>query len=133
MTLALNALTLAVAGVALFTSLLTLSGLRLAQLAPLWAIGVTRRRLAAIEMAKTLALAALTALIALPVGLAVAWVLTDVINVAAFGWRLPIHVYPRTVGGAVRARYADRVPRGGLAGAAAAPGDAAHAASEVQQ
>ena len=93
-TIALNALTLAVAGVALFTSLLTLSGLRLGQLAPLWAMGVTRRRLAAIEMGKTLALAGLTAVAALPVGLAVAWVLTDFVNVAAFGWRLPIFLFP---------------------------------------
>jgi len=93
-TLALNALTLAVAGIALFTSLLTLSNLRIAQLAPLWAIGITRRRLAAIEMGKTLALAAFTALAALPLGLGVAWVLTDVINVAAFGWKLPIFLFP---------------------------------------
>ena len=45
-TTALNAFTLGVAGVALLTSLLTLANSRLPQLAPLWAIGVTRRRLA---------------------------------------------------------------------------------------
>ncbi len=93
-TVALNALTLAVAGVALFTSLLTLSGLRLGQLAPLWAMGVTRRRLATIEVGRTLALAGLTAVLALPLGLAVAWVLTAVVNVEAFGWRLPVHLFP---------------------------------------
>ena len=42
-TAALNAFTLGVAGIALLTSLLTLSNSRLPQLAPLWAIGVTRR------------------------------------------------------------------------------------------
>jgi putative ABC transport system permease protein len=93
-TIALNALTLAVAGIALLTSLLTLSNLRLAQLAPVWAMGITRRRLALLEMGKTLALAGLTALAALPLGLAVAWVLTAVINVEAFGWRLPIFLFP---------------------------------------
>ncbi|MFO1143361.1 MAG: FtsX-like permease family protein [Amaricoccus sp.] len=93
-TLALNALTFAVAGVALFTSLLTLASARLAQLAPLWALGVTRRRLAALELVKAVALAALTALAALPLGLALAWVLTDVVNVRAFGWRLPIYLAP---------------------------------------
>ncbi len=93
-TVALNALTLAVAGAALFASLLTLSGMRLAQLAPVWAIGLTRRRLAAIETGKTLALAALTAALALPLGLAVAWTLTAVVNVAAFGWRLPVLLFP---------------------------------------
>ena len=44
-TAALNAFTLGVAGIALLTSLLTLSNSRLPQLAPLWAIGITRRRL----------------------------------------------------------------------------------------
>lgn len=93
-TVALNALTLAVAGVALLTSLLTLSNLRLVQLAPLWAMGITRRRLASLEMGRALALAALTALVALPLGLAVAWVLTAVINVQAFGWKLPVYLFP---------------------------------------
>ena len=93
-TVALDALTLAVAGIALLTSLLTLSNLRLAQLAPLWALGLTRRRLAAIEVGKALALAGLTALAALPLGLAVAWVLTAVINTRAFGWRLPLLWFP---------------------------------------
>ena len=49
-TAALNAFTLGVAGIALLTSLLTLSNSRLPQLAPLWAIGITRRQLAAIEL-----------------------------------------------------------------------------------
>lgn len=93
-TAALSVLTLAVAGAALFTSLLTLSAARLAQVAPVWAVGVTRRRLAGLEIAKTLALAALTALLALPLGLAVAWTLTAVVNVAAFGWRLPVLFFP---------------------------------------
>jgi putative ABC transport system permease protein len=93
-TAALNAFTLAVAGVALLTSLLTLGNSRLPQLAPLWAIGITRRRLAGIELLKTLSLALITALLALPLGLSVAWCLIAVVNVKAFGWRLPFHVFP---------------------------------------
>jgi putative ABC transport system permease protein len=93
-TAALNAFTLGVAGVALLTSLLTLSNSRLPQLAPLWAIGITRRRLAAIELLKTLSVALITALLALPLGLLVAWCLIAVVNVKAFGWRLPFHVFP---------------------------------------
>ncbi len=93
-TVALNALTLAVAGVALLTSLLTLADARLVQLAPLWASGVPRRRLAALELARALGLAGLTALLALPLGLALAWVLTAVVNVRAFGWRLPVLLLP---------------------------------------
>lgn len=93
-TSALNAFTLGVAGIALFTSLLTLANSRLPQLAPLWAIGITRPRLAAIELTKTLSVALLTALLAVPLGLLVAWCLIAIVNVKAFGWRLPFHVFP---------------------------------------
>jgi putative ABC transport system permease protein len=93
-TSALNAFTLGVAGIALLTSLLTLANSRLPQLAPLWAIGLTRRRLAALELLKTMAVALITALFALPLGLLVAWCLLAIVNVKAFGWRLPFHVFP---------------------------------------
>ncbi len=93
-TAALNAFTLGVAGIALLTSLLTLSNSRLPQLAPLWAIGITRRQLAIIELLKTLSVALITTLLALPLGLLVAWCLIAVVNVKAFGWRLPFHVFP---------------------------------------
>jgi putative ABC transport system permease protein len=107
-TAALNVLTLGVAGLALFASLMTLSGIRLPQLAPVWAMGITRRRLAMLELVRTLALAALTLAAAVPVGLALAWVLLDVVNVEAFGWKLPMHLFPL-----------DWVQLGGLALAAA--------------
>ncbi|MGY4317775.1 FtsX-like permease family protein [Bradyrhizobium sp. JR3.5] len=93
-TAALNAFTLGVAGTALLTSLLTLANSRLPQLAPLWAIGLTRRRLAALELLKTMAVALITALFALPLGLLVAWCLLAIVNVKAFGWRLPFQVFP---------------------------------------
>ncbi|MDQ0456493.1 FtsX-like permease family protein [Rhizobium paknamense] len=93
-TAALNVLTLGVAGLALFASLATLSGMRLTQLAPVWALGLTRRNLVWLELWRTLGLAALTMLLALPVGLGLAWVLLAVVNVEAFGWRLPIYLFP---------------------------------------
>ena len=91
---ALNVLTLAVAGVAIFASLMTLSGMRVVQLAPVWALGLTKGRLAALDFARTLVLAVLTLVIALPLGLVLAWALLAVVNVAAFGWRLPMAVFP---------------------------------------
>lgn len=97
-TAALNAFTLGVAGLALFTSLLSLGEARLPQLAPLWAMGVTRRKLAALEFVKTLMLALLTTAIAVPLGLVVAWCLIEIINVKAFGWRLPFSIYPDEIG-----------------------------------
>ena len=91
---ALNVLTLAVAGVAIFASLMTLSGMRVVQLAPVWALGLTKGRLATLDFARTLVLAVLTLVIALPLGLVLAWALLAVVNVAAFGWRLPMAVFP---------------------------------------
>ncbi|HVV42242.1 MAG TPA: ABC transporter permease [Nitrobacter sp.] len=96
-TAALNTFTLGVAGIALLTSLLTLSASRLPQLAPLWAIGLTRRRLAVLELFKTLSIALITALLAIPLGLVVAWCLIAVVNVRSFGWRLPFHVFPQSL------------------------------------
>ena len=93
-TRALNVLTLGVAGFALWASLTTVAGMRLPQLAPVWALGLTRHNLAVLEMCRALGLAVLTALLALPVGLGLAWVLLAIVNVAAFGWRLPMEVFP---------------------------------------
>ncbi len=91
---ALNIFTLGVAALAMFSSLLTLSEMRLPQLAPVWAMGVTRRDLALLEVLRTLVLWLATFFTALPLGLALAWVLLAVVNVEAFGWRLPMHIFP---------------------------------------
>jgi len=91
---ALNALTLGVAGIALFISLLTLGHSRLAQLAPLWALGVNRARLGWLSLGQTLMLASLTVLLAMPLGLLLAWCMVAVLNVQAFGWRLPLQIFP---------------------------------------
>ncbi|MSU88332.1 FtsX-like permease family protein [Rhodobacteraceae bacterium 2CG4] len=93
-TLALNVLTFAVAGLALLISLLTLAGMRLPQLAPLWALGLTRARLARLELVRALLLALVTAALAVPLGVLVAWILLAVVNVEAFGWRIPLRHYP---------------------------------------
>ena len=93
-TAALNVLTLSVAGFAIFMSLLTLAGMRLPQLAPAWALGMTRRKLGQLELIRAVVLAVLTAVFALPLGLALAWVLLAVVNVEAFGWRLPMFLFP---------------------------------------
>ncbi len=93
-TAALNVLTLAVAGFAMLMSLLTLADLRVPQLAPVWALGITRRRIGQLELMRSVVFAALVCLIALPVGLGLAWVLLAIINVEAFGWRLPMFLFP---------------------------------------
>ena len=90
----LNVLTLAIAGFAMLAALLTLASMRLPQLAPVWALGLTRQRLARLELVRTVMLAVGTAVLALPVGLVLAWTLLAVVNVQAFGWRLPMDVFP---------------------------------------
>ncbi len=93
-TAALNVLTLGVAAIALFASLMTLAEMRLPQLAPIWAMGLTRSQLAWLEFWRSVMLAAFTMILALPVGLALAWILLSVVNVEAFGWRLPMYIFP---------------------------------------
>ncbi|WP_370402514.1 ABC transporter permease [Sulfitobacter sp. JB4-11] len=94
-TAALNVLTLGVAGFAILMSLLTLADMRLPQLAPVWALGLTRRRLGQLELLRAVVLALLVFLCALPLGLALAWILLTIVNVEAFGWQLPMHLFPR--------------------------------------
>ena len=89
---ALNVLTLGVAGFAMLMSLLTLADLRVPQLAPVWALGLTRRRLGTLELLRAVVLAVCVFLCAL--GLALAWVLLSLVNVAAFGWQLPMFLFP---------------------------------------
>lgn len=91
---ALNVLTLGVAGFAILMSLLTLADQRVPQLAPVWALGLTRRRLAALELLRAVLLAAVVVVFALPLGLVLAWVLLSIVNVAAFGWKLPMFLFP---------------------------------------
>ena len=93
-TTALNTLTLAVAGFAILMSLLTLAALRVPQLAPVWALGLTRAQLGGFELARAVLLAVLTAAVALPLGLVLAWALLAVVNVEAFGWKLPMYLFP---------------------------------------
>ena len=71
-TAALNVLTLAVAGFAMLMSLLTLADLRVPQLAPVWALGLTRRRIGQLEVARAVVFAGVVCLCAVPVGLGLA-------------------------------------------------------------
>ena len=93
-TAALNVLTLGVAGFAILMSLLTLADLRLPQLAPVWALGLTRLSLGRLELLRAVTLAAVVFVCAVPLGLALAWVLLSIINVEAFGWQLPMYLFP---------------------------------------
>lgn len=91
---ALNVLTLAVAAFAILMSLLTLASIRVPQLAPAWALGLTRRSLGRLELLRAVVLAMVTTVLAIPLGLLLAWVLLSYVNVEAFGWKLPMYLFP---------------------------------------
>ena len=93
-TAALSILTLGVASFAILMSLLTLADLRVPQLAPVWALGLTRQRLGWLELLRAVLLAAIVVVCAIPLGLTLAWVLLTIINVEAFGWQLPMYLFP---------------------------------------
>lgn len=93
-TRALNVLTLGVAALALLASLLAQARSRRHQLAPLWALGISRSKLAQLSLAQLGGSALITGLLALPLGIAITWGLVAIINVAAFGWRLPLYLFP---------------------------------------
>lgn len=47
-----------------------------------------------LSLGQTLMLSSFTVLLAIPLGLLLAWCLVVVVNVQAFGWRLPLYVFP---------------------------------------
>ena len=93
-TSALNVLTLGVASFAILMSLLTLADRRIPQLSPVWALGLTRSQLGKLELVRAVLLALFVVIFSIPIGLVLAWVLLNVINVKAFGWQLPMFLFP---------------------------------------
>ena len=83
-----------IATLTLLTSLVSLSEIRVINLSPLWALGITRRSLLKIEFAQFLLLILITLFFAIPVGLLICFLLTNYLNVSAFGWKLPFEYYP---------------------------------------
>jgi putative ABC transport system permease protein len=84
-----------IATLTLLTSLVSLSEIRVINLSPLWALGITRRSLLKIEFAQFLLLILITLFFAIPVGLIICFLLTNYLNVSAFGWKLPFVYYPK--------------------------------------
>lgn len=93
-TSALNILTLGVASFAILMSLLTLADRRVPQLSPVWALGLTRSQIGKLELFRAVLLAIFVFVFSIPTGLVLAWVLLNVINVKAFGWQLPMVLFP---------------------------------------
>ncbi len=107
----LAALALAVAVVGLFAALTALQANRLREFRLLSAIGFSRFEAWRLALTQTALLGATAAVAAVPLGLAIAWVLCAFVNPAAFGWSIDLRVdaasllvpFTLAIGGAVLA------------------------------
>lgn len=89
---ALRMISIMVAFVGIFTALMALQLERSKEFAVLRALGLTRAQVSLLILLSSAILGLLAALVALPTGLAMAWVLTDAIQVRAFGWSMHLLV-----------------------------------------
>ena len=90
----LSILTLIIAGLSIFSTLIVISESRRGQLVPAWAMGVSSKRLAFHEFLRSIILCVLSIVFAIPLGVFITYILTKYINVSAFGWELPSKLYP---------------------------------------
>lgn len=86
-------LSIAVAFVGVFSALMALQLERRKEYAVLRALGLTRSQVSLLIVSESLALGVVAALLAMPVGLAMAWVLTAEIQLRAFGWSMPLSFF----------------------------------------
>lgn len=88
----LAAMALAVAAIGLYAALTSLQAGRSREFRLLSAVGHTRAELWRLALSQTAVLGTMSLAAAVPLGLAIAWVLCDFVNPAAFGWSISLHV-----------------------------------------
>lgn len=89
---ALNTLTFAVAGIALFAALLSVHQQRLNQYQQWRALGVSVREWAVIVMLPIFLMVVATFAMSIPIGIWLSALLVNNINVIAFGWSMPLNL-----------------------------------------
>ena len=89
-TLAMNALTLLVAGLALLTSMMAILQERLPQFAQWSALGVNAREQNLVILVPLLLFVAITWLFSIPLGALLSWLLINKLNIMSFGWSMPM-------------------------------------------
>ena len=94
MTRMLNTLTLLLAGTALALMGLVIFRMRQSSYTLLHVYGVQRRKLRRRLIAHSVLVTGLLGLLAIPLGIFLGWVLVARVNPVAFGWALPLHLYP---------------------------------------
>ncbi len=85
----LRLLSVLVAFVGVFSALMALQLERRREYAILRALGLTRGQISALTIIESVVLGLIAALLAVPTGLAMAWILTAAIQLRAFGWSMP--------------------------------------------
>lgn len=90
----LRQLALLVAVVGVFSALMAIQLERRREFAVLRALGTTRSQLARLVVLESALLGLLAGLLALPAGVVMAWVLTDAVQLRAFGWSMPLQIPP---------------------------------------
>ena len=95
----LAVMALLVAAIGLYAALTSLQASRSREFRLLSAVGVTRLELWRLALSQTAVLGTVALLAALPLGLAIAWVLCDFVNPAAFGWSINLHVDAASIAG----------------------------------
>ena len=91
---ALRLLAVVVAVIGVWSALVALQVERTRELGTLLALGLLPRQLWGLTLLETGLVGLAAGLLSLPVGLALAVVLIEVINVRSFGWTMPLHVPP---------------------------------------
>ncbi len=90
----LRILSILVAFIGILSALMAVQLERRKEFAVLRAIGLTRSQVSLLIMLESAILGVLAALVSIPTGMAMAWVLTDAIQLRAFGWTMPFIVNP---------------------------------------
>jgi putative ABC transport system permease protein len=88
----LRLLSVGVAFIGVFSALMALQLERRKEYAVLRALGLTRLQVSRLIVIESSLLGILAALLAIPVGVAMAWILTAAIQLRAFGWSMPFVV-----------------------------------------
>ncbi|MCT7940738.1 ABC transporter permease [Shewanella holmiensis] len=87
-TVVLNSLTLMVATIGLFSACIMLTQARLAPLARLYALGVSRTQLRVMVTSQMMLIVLFTCLLALPMGAILGYLLINKVTLQAFGWTI---------------------------------------------
>lgn len=88
----LRLLSVLVAFIGILTALMAIQLERRKEFAVLRALGLTRLQVSQLIVIESIQLGVISALMAIPAGIVMAWVLTDSVQLRAFGWSMPLQI-----------------------------------------